>query len=137
MAFWAWCCLVLSLVVFAAWNATVNGEPPWFFVAWTAGLLFLGLYSTSLEVVLAPDGTLLFRGLLRHRTWYVTDLRTVRPGTACIVFTFERGSAMVASSHRDDWQDLCWRIKRLNPRATLNLPGMFRPPVDRGTDTDD
>jgi len=137
VALGVWSLFILAFAIFAAWGAVVGGEMNWLFVASAAALLTFRLYSMSLEVILAPNGELTFQGLLRRRSWPVTDLRRVRPETFCIVFTFERGGAMVASSNDDDWLDLCRRIKTLNPRATLNMPGMFRPPFERSTDTDD
>jgi hypothetical protein len=104
----------------------VRDEPPWFFVIWIAGILVLVFYSTSLHVTLTPHGELVFRGLLRRQTWRVTDLRSVRPEGLHIVFKFKKGGAMVASWGGGEWLDLCRRIKRLNPEASLNMPGMFR-----------
>jgi hypothetical protein len=136
VAFGIWCFVILAIVVFAAWNAAVYGEPPWFAVAGTGGLLVLGLYQMSLEVILSVNDSITFRGLLRRRTWSVMDLRKVEPGSFCIVFRFESGGAMVASSGADDWLDMCRRIKKLNPQATMHMPGMFRLPFEANTDVE-
>jgi hypothetical protein len=134
VAFALWCLLILAGVVFVAWSAAANGEPPWFVVAAFAGILVLGLYSTSLDVTLTHNGHLVFRGLLRRQAFPSADLRAVRPGSFCIVFTFKRGRAMVASSNRENWLALGREVKRRNPHATLNLPGMFRMPFEPAED---
>jgi hypothetical protein len=130
IAFGVWSLFILALVRLAAWNAVVSGEPPWFAVIWIAGILLLGFYCMSLQVILTPHGELVFRGLLRRQTWRVTDLLSVRPENLCIVFKFRKGGVMVASWDAGEWLDLCRRIKELNPRASLNVPGMFRLPLE-------
>jgi hypothetical protein len=135
VAFGVWSLLILAGVVYTAWSAVTRGEPPWFFVVWIAGILVLGLYSMALDVTLTPHGALVFRGALRRQTRWVADVRSVRPGTLCIVFKFKKGGTAVAASWGDgELVDLCRRIKTLNPEASLNMPGMFRlPPEPAGS----
>jgi hypothetical protein len=126
VVFGIWSLLTLAGVVYTALGAALRGEPPWFVAIWIAGILVLGLYDMSLDVILTPHGEL----VLRRQTWRVTGLRSVRPGAWGILFKFTNGGAKVASVGDGGWLDLCRRIKRLNPEASLNMPGMFRFPRD-------
>jgi len=117
-----------GLAIFGAWGLGLaavvgvdlrgslsEGKPPWFAVAWMAGILVLALGSTSVQVTLATDGEIEFRGVLRRRRWDVVELRSVRPGAACRVFTFARGSALLPTTGGPEWEAVLARVLELNP----------------------
>jgi len=137
VAFGVWSLLIFAGFVVAAWSAIVGGEDAaWFGAIGCTALLTAGLYLTPLQVVLTPDGNLTFEGLFRRRTWHAADLLHVFPGNLSLVFRFRHGGAVVPNWGEDEWGDLCRRIKRINPEARFNVPGMFRLQSVPGKDAD-
>jgi len=123
-SFAAWCLVLLSMTVGAAWSAVTTGAAPWFFAVWCAGILFLGVWSMFLELTVDGEGNLHFRSLVRRRTWAAADLRTIRPGSGCMVFKFSARSAMLAGrpgrrGRRSDWETLLDRLAELNPAVEI------------------
>jgi hypothetical protein len=112
------------MTIGAAWSAATTGAAPWFFAVWCAGILFLGVWSMFLELTVDGEGNLHFGGLVKRRTWAATDLRTIRPGSDCMVFKFSAGSAMLAGrpgrrGRRSDWEALLDRLAELNPAVEI------------------
>jgi hypothetical protein len=117
--FGAWCAFILALAAGVAWSAVTTGEPPWFFAIGFLGIPALGIWSMSIELTM-DDRDLVFRSLLRRRSWRVRHLRSIRPGNDCMVFKFREGGAMLATRGRDtDWEALVTRILELNPTVEI------------------
>jgi hypothetical protein len=96
--FGIWSVFVGAIAALFAWEAVTRDG--WY---WVPSLGFLaipvfGWMSIALEVSVASDGELIFRGLLWRRRWNVAYLRSIRPGNGCMVFRFASGSVMLASS---------------------------------------
>jgi hypothetical protein len=75
---------------------------------------------------------LTLEGLFRRRTRHAADLLHVFPGNLSLVCRFRHGGAVVPTWGEDEWGDLCQRIKRINPEARFNVPGMFGLPGESG-----
>lgn len=129
-----------GLAIFGAWGIGLaavvgvdlrgsldDGSPPWFAIAWMVGILVLALGSTSVQLTLAADGEIELRGVVRRRRWNVAELCSVRPGAACRVFTFTRGSALLPTTGGPEWETVLARILELNPAVEAVEVGRSTP----------
>lgn len=129
VVFGVWVLAAAALSLFVCWGAVTGGELPLSVAAWTAGIPMLGVYWTFLELSVTPHGDLEFRGVLRRRRWHASQVRTIRPGTGCMVFRFDRGSAMLAAAPSDpNWTAVVERIHaaRSSPPAEHGPGGTAR-----------
>jgi hypothetical protein len=119
--FGAWSGCLLILVAYVVRSAPTEGASVLWFGAWMAGILGLGAWSMSVQADVMPDGEIVFRFLAWRRRWHLAQLRSIGPGTGCVVFRFDRGSTMVASFGSDDaWAALVARIRDLNPEVKVS-----------------
>ena len=122
----AWATFFLAGALYLGFAAATRGEPPWFFVAFVALILLTGMYSISLQMTITATGQLKFRSLFRQWQWRAEERQTIRPGSACAVFKFQDGSAMLATFGESDWASLLDRIRQLNPSVSvIEAPAPF------------
>lgn len=116
--FGIWSTFICFLAGGSIWDSVTNGGWTWLFGAWGFSIAGMGWLTIALEVSVASDGELTFRGLFWKRRWNVAHLRSIGPGNGVAVFKFVSGSVMLASSGGPDLQEI------------MRYQGVLNPPIE-------